>query len=186
MEKGAFMKILIINGSPRKDGNCGWLSEQLLEKYKAEDCTYVSLGDICFSNCCGCSNCKTGGGICETDDGLAPVLQKIPDADLIILSSPNYYSSISGICKTLLDRMVCFKKRDGKPQFRDDQKVFFVLVQGAGNRSHGEPTVEWAKKLFSHLGLKFFGMVVPACSADNRDGVRLKLEEVKMNLSMFL
>jgi multimeric flavodoxin WrbA len=180
------VKILIINGSPRKDGNCGWMSEQLLERYKSHDCTYVSLGDLQYSNCCGCKNCKTGDGICETDDQLKPVLEKIPESDLMIIISPNYYSAISGICKTLLDRMVCFKRRGGQSQFREDQKVFFLFLQGAGNRNHGEPTVEWMKKLFSYFGLKCYGLVVPNCSADNRDAVRLKLDEVKTYINMFM
>lgn len=186
MNLESIMKVLIINGSPRAEGNCAWLSEQLAEKYKDEDCEVVSLRELNFSNCGGCSNCRTGEGICETDDDLKPVLPKLLEADLIILSSPNYYAAVSGICKTFIDRWVCLKKRGGVPQFRPEQKIFFVFVQGAGNRSHGELAVEWAKKVFTHYGLKFYGMVIPNCSADSRDGIRLKLDEIRMNLSMFL
>lgn len=179
------MKVLIINGSPRNNGNCEWLSEQLKEKYQSDECTYVALKDLSFSNCSGCINCRTGEGICKTDDDLKPVLPKLLESDLIILLSPNYYSSVTGICKTFIDRMVCLKKVNGIPQFKIEQKLFFIFLQGSGNRNHGEPTVEWAKKVFNHYGLKYFGSVIPNCSHDNNDGVRLKLDEIRMNLNMF-
>ncbi|MCD8569145.1 MAG: hypothetical protein LRY50_12815 [Geovibrio sp.] len=46
--------------------------------------------------------------------------------------------------------------------------------------------MEWAKRVFTHYGLKFYGMVIPNCAADSRDGIRLKMDEIRMSLSMFL
>jgi multimeric flavodoxin WrbA len=186
MTVGAVMKVLIVNGSPRAGGNSYWLSQQLMEKYADEECECVNLRELSFTNCGGCANCRSGAGICETEDGLKDVLPKLLETDLQILISPNYYSAVTGICKIYLDRWSCLRKKSGIPQFRPEQKIFFVFVQGSPNRGHGEAAVQWAKNLFTNYGLKYYGMVIPNCASGSRDGIRLKLDEIKMNLNMFV
>lgn len=43
----------------------------------------------------------------------------------------------------------------------------------------------WAKRFFEQYGLKTFTMIIPNCNYDNTDGVKIKLDEIKMNVSMF-
>ncbi|WP_022851652.1 flavodoxin family protein [Limisalsivibrio acetivorans] len=179
------MNVMIFNASPRPGGNSDWLSDELVKKYNTEELKYYQLRELNFGNCHGCTNCKTGDGFCEVEDDLKPVFQEILDSDLIVFISPNYYAQITGLGKTFLDRWACLRKRKGIPQFRPEQKMFFIMPQGSSNRSHGEPANEWAKRLFTMFGLKYYGMVIPGCASQSRDGIRLKLDDIKMSLNMF-
>ncbi len=51
--------------------------------------------------------------------------------------------------------------------------------------SDGNMAANWAKGFFEQYGLKTFTFVIPNCGYDNTDGVKIKLDEIKMNVSMF-
>ena len=56
--------------------------------------------------CSGCYYCSTHGGACVHKDDMADILQKMIDADVIVLASPVYFYSISAQLKTVIDRTV--------------------------------------------------------------------------------
>ena len=56
--------------------------------------------------CSGCYYCSTHGGACVHKDDMADILQKMIDADVIVLASPVYFYSISAQLKAVIDRTV--------------------------------------------------------------------------------
>lgn len=99
------MNIIIINGSPRKNGATSEILRKL-EKRLVEngaDTEFVNLCDLKISPCKGCCSCyKTGH--CFIDDDGEMLSNKIAAADGIIIGSPTYASNVSGQLKQFIDR----------------------------------------------------------------------------------
>ena len=178
------MSILIINASPRKSGNSSFIAESLMEKYAGE-CEVINLRQLEMKPCTACRSCKTNNSLCVIKDGISETYPKLLSADKIIFISPNIMGFISSLAKILTDRFYCLKTSDRKSRFEEGKKMFFILTQGAADRSHGDMAANWAKKFFEQYGLKTYTMVIPNCAYDNTDGVKIKLDEIKMNVSMF-
>lgn len=106
------MKIVALNGSPRKDGNTATLLNKALEGAAAQgaEIEIIHLYDLNFKGCISCFACKTIGsqsyGKCPIPDDLAPVFKKVEQADAIILGSPIYLGRVTGEMASFLDRLV--------------------------------------------------------------------------------
>lgn len=106
------MKIIALNGSPRKNGNTATLLKEALEGAKSygAETELVNLYDLDYKGCVSCFACKLKDGKnygkCAWQDGLTPLLEKIADADAIILGSPIYFGSPTGEVRSFLERLL--------------------------------------------------------------------------------
>lgn len=101
------MKILAINGSPRKKmSNTLKLVEAVLEGAKAEGAE-TELIDICSKDINFCNACGTcyATGECVHDDDAAEIYAKILEADGIVFGSPVYLDTVTAQLKRWLDRL---------------------------------------------------------------------------------
>ena len=103
------MKVIAINGSPHKKGNtyhalCMVIEE--LEKAGIET-EIIDIGNKPIRGCIGCGKCREEVGMCHAfkDDGVNEAIEKIREADGIILGSPVHFAGISGVMKTFCDRL---------------------------------------------------------------------------------
>lgn len=100
-------KVLILSGSPRKNGNsdvlCDEFAKGALESGNQVEKIRVAEKKIGF--CRACYACKESG-ICAIKDDMAEILQKMIDADVIVLASPVYFYSIDAQLKAVIDRTV--------------------------------------------------------------------------------
>ncbi len=105
------MKAIAINGSPRKTWNTATLLQKALEGAASQGAAteLVHLYDLSFKGCISCFACKTIGGPsygrCAVKDALSPVLQKITEADVVILGSPIYFGSVTGEMQSFIERL---------------------------------------------------------------------------------
>ena len=100
------MKVLIINGSPRKDGNTAIaLSEaaKVLEQQGIEVVNY-QIGTKAMRGCIACNYCRLNGK-CVFDDDVVELSALLQQADGVIIGSPVYYASANGSLIALLDRL---------------------------------------------------------------------------------
>ena len=100
------MKILLINGSPRKNGNTARAlaeMEAVLVKEGLE-CETVQVGNLEIRGCIGCKSCRKNGK-CVFDDAVNEVAKKFEAADGIVIGSPVYYASANGTLIAFLDRL---------------------------------------------------------------------------------
>ncbi len=100
-------KVLIISASPRRGGNCDILCSQF-EKGAREaghQVETVYLQNQKIGGCLGCGGCYPSR-TCVQQDGMAPLLDKLVVADVIVLATPVYFYSMSGQLKTFIDRTV--------------------------------------------------------------------------------
>jgi multimeric flavodoxin WrbA len=113
------MNILVINGSPRKDGSTSSLLEYLMETGVGMGCSceFIHLIDLDIDDCRACMACKESGE-CAVDDDMKPLYNRIREADILVLGSPIYMGAESGRMKCFLDRLYAFlirKEGDGVP-----------------------------------------------------------------------
>ncbi len=106
------MKVIAINGSPRKNGNTATLLKEALNgaESKGAEVTSINLYDLNFKGCTSCFSCKRLGGAsygkCGMRDELTPVLESIIAADAVIFGSPIYIGNLTGTMRNLLERLI--------------------------------------------------------------------------------
>lgn len=100
------MKVLMINGSPRKDGNTSVALKEL-EKTFLEEGVEVETVQIGMQNVRGCIACGTcmEQGKCVFDDVVNELAPKFEAADGLIVASPVYYASANATLIACLDRL---------------------------------------------------------------------------------
>jgi multimeric flavodoxin WrbA len=106
------MKVLAVNGSPRKTWNTATLLKKALKgaASRGAETELVHLYDLKFTGCTSCFACKLRGGKsygrCAVKDGLRPILKKVEAADALILGSPIYFGDVSGEMRSFLERLL--------------------------------------------------------------------------------
>ena len=100
------MKIVIVNGSHRKNGATALILNEMyqqLKKYCDVDVQMIHVADLSLKYCVGCGSCyKTGA--CIYKDDIESLSLRIAEADGVILGSPTYASNVSGQMKVIIDR----------------------------------------------------------------------------------
>ena len=103
--KGGKMKILVITGSPRKNGNSNTLAEHFIRGAEEAGHNVVRF-DAAFKDvhpCIGCNKCGMNGE-CVFKDDFEFVRKHIVDAGMVVFATPMYYFDISAQFKTVIDR----------------------------------------------------------------------------------
>lgn len=102
------MKAIAINGSPRKGGNTEILLKQVLEPLEASgwETEYLRIGGKPVRGCTACMGCvKNRNGRCVIEgDFVNDCLEKMLEADAILLGSPTYFADVTAELKALIDR----------------------------------------------------------------------------------
>ncbi len=105
-------KVIILNGSPRKNWNT---AQALKEAQKGAEAAgaeteYFNLYDYNFLGCRSCFACQRKGsttnGVCAIKDDIRPLLEKCVNADAIIIGSPVYFSYPTGVFRSFLERLL--------------------------------------------------------------------------------
>jgi len=103
------MKVLLINGAPRKNG----FTTELLSIFKSGvleaggDPIDVTLRDLDIAQCNGCFACwfTDKDGTCVQQDDMSNLLHKFLECDAMVLASPIYYYALTSLLKTFLERL---------------------------------------------------------------------------------
>lgn len=105
------MKLLAINGSPRKTWNTATLLQKAVEgaASRGAETELIHLYELAFKGCVSCFQCKTKDGQsygrCGINDELTPILEKVLESDILILGSPIYFGSVTGEMQSCLERL---------------------------------------------------------------------------------
>jgi multimeric flavodoxin WrbA len=152
------MKVVAFNGSARKDGNTAILLNTVLEELKREgiETELVQLSGKSLQGCIACFKCfENKDGRCAVKkDEMNVYIEKMQEADGILLGSPTYFSDVSTNMKALIERcgMVA---RANDDMFRRKVGAGVVAVRRAG-----------AAHVFSSLNFFFLigQMIIPGSS----------------------
>ena len=101
-------KVVILNASPRKDGNISQMlnimGDTLFEKG-----TEVTIIDVCkleFRPCIGCMKCRSAHDCVMPEDDTKRILRLVQECDALVVGSPCYWGNMTGQLKMLFDRWV--------------------------------------------------------------------------------
>ncbi len=112
------MKIIILNGSPRKKGNVGAIINSFVNGCLSNEECQVEVLETTNLNlkfCSGCGCCQSNGGKCVLKDDCQEIMEKISSSDMIVFASPVYWMNISAQLKVVVDRMYSiWEKLQGK------------------------------------------------------------------------
>lgn len=106
------MKVIAINGSPRKTWNTAQLLQKALEgaASRGAETELINLYDYNYKGCTSCFACKLKGGQsygrCAVNDDLKSILDKVEKADALILGSPIYFGMTTGEMRSFLERLL--------------------------------------------------------------------------------
>lgn len=103
------MKLIAINGSPRRNGNTATLLHKALEGAAAAgaETECIDLYTLNYKGCISCFSCKRKDkehGHCAIKDDLTPILEKVREADAVIFGSPIYFMNLTSGLQAFLER----------------------------------------------------------------------------------
>ena len=123
--------ILILNGSPRENGNISRLLKSMKDEADAMGfhVIYIRVSALNVKPCTGCMQCRKDGVCCLPKDDSAEILKAIRESDVIVIGSPCYWGNIPGELKIVFDRIVYgIMKTNGnklpKPLLKGKKAVF--------------------------------------------------------------
>lgn len=123
--------VVLIQGSPRADGNCsilsGWITAAVRESGKTVDVIFPHDMDI--GHCIGCYQCYNTGR-CTIGDDMARIIGLVRSCTLLVICSPVYTNSVPGSLKVLLDRFQAYHAERLVLGGRTGQKGIIVSVSG--------------------------------------------------------
>ena len=137
------MKVLMLNGSPRKNGNTmtALLEMQKVFTEEGVESEIVQIGSRPIRGCIACNGCRKAGH-CVLDDELTELYPKFEAADGLVLGAPVYYASANGALLAAAQRLfygsnfdlrmkvgaaVCAARRGGLTATFDELNKFFTI-----------------------------------------------------------
>ena len=147
-------KILFMNFSPNKEGNTFSIGEKLLE---GKDYDAVQMSDYKISQY----------GQVFANDQIKEVFDKIKDYDTLVIGTPVYWYTVSGLLKTFIDRLYMLPEAEGL-----NGKNLYLFAQGSGPGSDTVKSITFlANRLCTLMGMNLKGVCV-----DTADGRKILSE----------
>ncbi|ACV25156.1 flavodoxin family protein [Methanocaldococcus fervens] len=138
------MKVIGISGSPRPEGNTTLLVREALNAVAEEgiETEFISLADKELNPCIGCNVCVETGS-CQIVDDVDEILEKMKEADGIIIGSPVYFGGVTAQLKMLMDRSRVLRRG-----FQLKNKVGGAIAVGAARNGGQETTIQQIHNFF--------------------------------------
>jgi len=172
------MKFLIVNGSPRMNGNTKSALNAAADGIRLnkpdDSVEFLDVAKHKISGCSACSACQGNGGKCVMPDASAELVGKVDEADAVIIGTPVYWWGMSAQLKMLIDK---FYSRCA--QFQQEKKSIGVIVIGAAGQEESQYRIirEQFECIAAYLGWDFkFCLTASAAEAGeickNKDFMR--------------
>lgn len=131
-------KVLLISASPRIRGNSDSLCDEFMRGVmdSGSHAEKVRLHQKNYKGCLGCGVCKINDGKCVQNDDIKELLDKMLEADVIVLATPIYFYSMDGQLKLFIDRTYPMY-----PQLKG-KDFYFILTGGAPSEEYMSIAIE--------------------------------------------
>ena len=165
------MKILVLNGSPRPQGNTAAMVE-VLTKGARESGHEVTVINVCqkeIRGCLACEYCHTkGDGRCIQQDDMQEVYPLLDEAEMIVLASPIYYHGFTGQLQCAINRIYALDKP------KHLKKAAMIMSSGSDHVYSGA-IYEYQNSFLQYLKLEDMGIY---SAYDKQNKSPEKLEEL--------
>lgn len=167
------MKILILNGSARKEkGVTGRLLKSLIKGLTdgGAETKEVHVQDLKIAPCTACLSClHKKSGDCVLDDDMNSIYQELKASDMLILATPVYFDGMSGALKMVMDRCVCcmepflIRDRFGRVRhphaWRMPKQCMLISTAGFPEMATFDPLVTTFRAQAANLGSDIIGEI---------------------------
>lgn len=154
-------KIVILNGSPRKNGKTASLVKAFTEgaKEAGNEVTEFYIDGMNIASCKACEACSHNGGYCVQKDDMEKINEAYIDADVIVFASPMYWGYITGQLKAVVDRLYAIQNRTGYEREIGGRETAFIMT-ARGN--YYQPALEFYRIFTDIMKWKNWGTVLGA------------------------
>jgi multimeric flavodoxin WrbA len=169
------MKVIALNGSPRKNWNTATLLQKALDGAATQraETEMFHLYELNYKGCVSCFYCKTKNGRsygrCAVKDDLNPILKKIEKADAIILGSPIYLGTVTGEMRSFMERLIFpYLTYTDPPETLFPRKIRtgFIYTMNATEAAAKERDYDGYIKATGMFMKRIFGSTEALCSYD--------------------
>lgn len=174
------MKILILSGSPKKNGNTAklvdWFAEGARSKGAEVEVVNTAFLKYKSTGCTSCRACqKSDKYECVIDDEAKPVLARMADADVIVMATPLYFFGPSAQLKLVFDRMFSLYKWDNAANtMKTPLKGKKLILIASAYEDVGLKELEAPFKITAeYTGMKFDSLLVPN-AGESGDVIKIK------------
>ena len=131
-------KVLILSSSPRRGGNSDTLCDEFMRgaAESNHEVEKIFLRDKTIHYCTGCSTCSLYQKPCPQKDDAAEIIEKMVDADVIVMATPVYFYTISAQMKTLIDRCC------GRYTEMNGKEFYFIVTAAEDDRKKMLRTID--------------------------------------------
>lgn len=152
-------RILVINGSPRVNGNSETLAQYFLEgvKEKGYEAITISVGKGQVKSCMACNSCYQFGKPCPLDENFCNIAQLIEESDVIVFSTPLYWYNFPSQIKSVIDKFYSFVI--GKKDVSNKESVLLVCGE-LKDQERYSPIVDTYQQIVNEIGWKDVGVVI--------------------------
>lgn len=150
------MQILVLTGSPRKNGNSALLAQRFIDgaKEAGHSVTRFDAGAAEVHPCIACNSCGMDGP-CIYKDDFEIVREHIIPADMVVFATPMYYFGISAQLKAVIDRFYAINGRIHVPK-----KAALLMTYANTAVEQAAPIAAHYDVLLDYLGWKDAGRVI--------------------------
>lgn len=155
------MKAVVLHGSPRRNGETIKLLKKFMEGLEDSGCEveFIDASRINVSDCTGCLQCEKNGE-CVIRDDMDNIYRLIEESDIVVVSSPVYFASVTAQLKSVIDRcQTLYSRRYVLKQEMKKKDGYLIFTAGCEN-----------KKMIDSMELlgRFFML---SCNGDIRDSI---------------
>ena len=162
-------KIVILNGSPRRNGNTSALVKAFTQGAESAGNTVTEffLDSMEIHGCRGCFGGHSSQECpCVQKDDMSQIYPAVKESDVVVLATPPYYWNMSGQIRTAIDRLFALEEGDGN-LLRGHERASALLMAAEGNGF--DDVLLYYNHLVEHLRWKNLGHVLAGGNGDIGD-----------------
>ncbi len=151
------MKIVVLTGSARLQGNSSKLADAFIEgaKEAGHEVKRFNCAELKIGGCLGCNYCMEHDSVCCRNDDYAQLRNDLISADAIVFASPVYYFGLAAPLKAAIDRFYAIDK-----QLHCAKKTALLLSLGDTEAETAQPTILNYRAFTGYLGWTDCGSVI--------------------------
>ena len=167
------MNVLILQASPRANGNTAWMAEAFKNAAEAagHQVTLVNVSKKKIAGCLACEYCHNkGNGACIQKDDMQELYPLMAEAEVLVLAAPIYYFTLNAQIQAPIQRMYCVNKP------AKVQKMALLMSSYSPNVYDGA-TAEF-RDICNYWGTKSIGVVSAKLDEQKTEETKAKIVEV--------
>ncbi|MDO4485392.1 MAG: flavodoxin family protein [Bacillota bacterium] len=163
------MKITMVLGSPREDSVSTKLAMRFAEgaEESGHEIKIYKVNEMEMLGCQACGCCRRHDTDCVIEDDLTGYFEDLRESGALVITSPNYYSQVTGPMITFMNRHYCLMDKDRKPRLVDRKKLYAFFAQGAQEGYEKYiPNYEWYVGTFTSKNMELVKQITAGGDSD--------------------